>query len=1013
MNKAIKSTNPSQSFFVNANAGSGKTWLLLTRIIKCLIQGEKPENILAITFTNKAASEIQKRYFEKLKFLEKSSKFELESFLKEINIRVNSKNIKICRNLREKYKNNVCAIYTFHGWFNNLLTDGPTYSQKNKGFDIENSSQISFDIREIYLRKSEVFKTNKFFKLSLDFLFEEIGMHNTELLLNQLRQKKNEFLAYKDSIRLPFKKQINLDLFCAKYINKRLCFLFTNLSKLAIKKNYFNFYNECRNKKDFYMIYEFFFTKSGSLRKIYEKNNFDAVFKFKFDKLIQILSHLDDLIKKINYQNIKYSLFNIASYIFEKENLLKKDKKIIDFNDLEYDVYRLITSSNDNSLLYYVSSKYRQLLVDESQDINPVQWNILKTWLNSAIQSDLAPKIFFVGDFKQSIYSFRGSNYHLSKEIEKYIRKKYEGVVIALPYSYRSQKNINKFINTVSKELFEDFKPHITVSKNNNGCVEIIKKGDFGQDYNFIDQMLKMYPYSKKNNIIEAYTLCLKIMEILKNNLVIKNNELIALNYSDIMILVDRRTNLDIYEKMLNKFRIPFQSDSNNETLFKTDINLICRFLNNPFDNESLLLFINLPFFDKELSIKAKSIEDLTQKNNFSLSAMKTLDAILYWLSIANRLPVYDLLSNIFNFSPLRNYYIKKIGIEKWNYEISDYLNSAHEIDSARYLNLEKFIMKRKLYKSDNELIYQTESIKISSIHGAKGLESPVVFLIDTGKSTYEKTTYSFNISWSKNFSKINNISPLLPSKYHSSYQLKKQHDHIVSLKKEKNNLLYVALTRASQFLFISSADYNQNKDSWMNMILNFNVGISNATKIYNEAIYKEKNNFKNINKKNNKIQIGKRNYDILDHNLNWGVLVHKYLELTIPSDYDLFYRDQVGHLINELDKKERKDLDKIFQNIINRKELSFLFNESIYKSAINEFTFMLDQKTFVIDRIVEFEHKVYVLDYKIGLLKKIKKDFIENFKKQITSYVVAVKKIYPKKEIIGVLIYLDKTVFM
>jgi ATP-dependent exoDNAse (exonuclease V) beta subunit len=198
-----------------------------------------------------------------------------------------------------------------------------------------------------------------------------------------------------------------------------------------------------------------------------------------------------------------------------------------------------------------------------------------------------------------------------------------------------------------------------------------------------------------------------------------------------------------------------------------------------------------------------------------------------------------------------------------------------------------------------------------------------------------------------------------------------------------------------------------------MNFILNFKVDISNPIKFSHEAIYKEKNNFINFNKRNNKIQIGKRNYDMLDCNLNWGALVHKYLELTIPSDYDLLYKDQVGNLINELDKKELKNLDEIFQNIINRKELSFLFNEKVYKSAINEFTFMLDQKTFVIDRIVEFEHKIYVLDYKIGLLKKIKKDLIENFKKQITNYIVAVKKIYPNKEIIGVLIYLDKTVFM
>ena len=105
----------------------------------------------------------------------------------------------------------------------------------------------------------------------------------------------------------------------------------------------------------------------------------------------------------------------------------------------------------------------------------------------------------------------------------------------------------------------------------------------------------------------------------------------------------------------------------------KTDINLICKFLNNPFNNEILLLFINLPFFDKELSHKVKSFEDLTQKNNCSLSEKETLDIILRWLSIANRIPVYDLLSNIFNFSSLKNYYIKKIGIETWNYEKSSY----------------------------------------------------------------------------------------------------------------------------------------------------------------------------------------------------------------------------------------------------------------------------------------------------------------------------------------------------
>ena len=138
--------------------------------------------------------------------------------------------------------------------------------------------------------------------------------------------------------------------------------------------------------------------------------------------------------------------------------------------------------------------------------------------------------------------------------------------------------------------------------------------------------------------------------------------------------------------------------------------------------------------------------------------------------------------------------------------------------------------------------------------------------------------------------------------------------------------------------------------------------------------LLEREDNFVNDNKSINKIQIGKRNHDVFDTDLKWGSLVHRYLELTMPSDYNLSSKDQVDVLVNGLDKKELNNLAEIVQNITNRKETVFFFDEKVYKSAINEFSFMLDQKTFVIDRIVEFEHEIYVLDYKIGFLKKINK---------------------------------------
>ncbi len=119
-----------------------------------------------------------------------------------------------------------------------------------------------------------------------------------------------------------------------------------------------------------------------------------------------------------------------------------------------------------------------------------------------------------------------------------------------------------------------------------------------------------------------------------------------------------------------------------------------------------------------------------------------------------------------------------------------------------------------------------------------------------------------------------------------------------------------------------------------------------------------------------------------------------------MPSDYNLSSKDQVDILVNGLDKKELNNLAEIVQNITNRKETVFFFDEKVYKSAINEFSFMLDQKTFIF----------CLLNLNIVLINK---SLIEKFQQQIINYVDAVKKIYTKKKIIGVLIYLDETVFM
>ncbi|OUW02290.1 MAG: hypothetical protein CBD16_04405, partial [Betaproteobacteria bacterium TMED156] len=124
-----RACNPSQSFVVEACAGSGKTWLICSRILRFLVEGGNPSSILALTFTRKSANEMEERLKEFLFFLATESK---QKVLEKLN------SIGVCSQNSEKLHERACSLYesflmnsdrivicTFHSWYSKILASCP------------------------------------------------------------------------------------------------------------------------------------------------------------------------------------------------------------------------------------------------------------------------------------------------------------------------------------------------------------------------------------------------------------------------------------------------------------------------------------------------------------------------------------------------------------------------------------------------------------------------------------------------------------------------------------------------------------------------------------------------------------------------------------------------------------------------------------------------------------------------------------------------------------------------
>ncbi|ELP9119521.1 RecB-like helicase [Campylobacter lari] len=439
---------------LEASAGSGKTFALSVRFIALVLMGAKINEILALTFTNKATSEMKERVFKT--FLEfdvlenGENKAECNELMKMLG---KSKDELIA--LREKYKDEFLRsklnIYTFDSFFSQIIRSFALNLGLMSDFDIIESQDSyknfisKLDEEELRALAYYIVQT----KSKSDFLQNLESLYERSCEINSIQ-----------NAHFPNKT----------FLEKSLSEFITYARNLSTDKNYQKNF-EFENIEDF-------FTKPiiCDLDKKYFVKVIDSEF---LQKRAEFLQSAKEYFTQMENYRISM-LAKLLKHFKEARNENNAKQNALTFSDIALKTHELISDETNKDLIYFRLDGYiSHLLIDEFQDTNVLQYQILKPIIAELVSGEGVKKnrsFFYVGDKKQSIYGFRGGK----KELFDKLLKDFPQIKLEhLDTNYRSKKIIVDYVNEVFKDKFFDsfLNPSFTLQKSikEGGYVEVLQ----------------------------------------------------------------------------------------------------------------------------------------------------------------------------------------------------------------------------------------------------------------------------------------------------------------------------------------------------------------------------------------------------------------------------------------------------------------------------------------------------------------------------------------------------------
>jgi ATP-dependent exoDNAse (exonuclease V) beta subunit len=1009
--------NKSQIISVQASAGSGKTYSLAKRYIYLLfdsVETSEIKNIIAVTFTNKAAIEMKYRvisYLKKVALGQDSGSFFDDFKLSKQEIA--EKSIAILEMILTCYDSfNISTIDSFK---NRILKSCAMSIDISPNFIIEQDYSYNLMVAlENFLQKTQKSDNLKDIALKCvsQYLMKDSGWLPKESIYREILKIFNKSGNSGKDISCVNDRSFRNEVYsAAELIVNKIEYFSKFILKLKLNKHY----QEVIDKASKIGAKLFISADTISARFKYENLEYlkDSP---KSDKAENLWHEIHNDICALcgfqveNYYGIYSQIYLEVALEFDKQS--KKDG-IVYLNEINKKTVNYFENENNimPEIYYRLSEKYRHFLIDEFQDTSVVQWTGIKRFLEESLAG--GGSFFFVGDVKQAIYSFRGGKSELfdsvanefsSAEIEKtYLNQNFRTGKIIVNFNNKifSLENIKRFFNYFcEKEKIEsDFTKMIEPyafsrqeSQRDGGYVEI---NTIGKDCDDIDEEIKQKFISCVSQVTERFNagdivvLCRSNEEILKVSLWLLEN-----NYE-----VESSQTLSI----------------RNNNFIKQIVSLLM-FIDSPVDTLSFSSFLLGEIFSKASGISNEKIakfifdckSDVKSKTLYKVFKEKYKDLWNEYFEEffvkAGFIPAYELILSILDKFKVSSFCETKAFI-------MCFLELIKDCETQKP-GLKNFLEYFKNLDDDKNELYIKNSfsngIKVMTVHKSKGLEFSVVIVPYLKLSSESVRNPYFDDSGDKikllNITK--NLSDFSP-KVRKIYEKEKLNSLLGEL-----NVLYVSMTRSKyEFYGIVPPKAKQSNNLIQHLFEGENFSFGNKKKytlcedIKEETVSDsyELSEYKDMHK--HPIISRRAVFDITEARKKGTILHYALSKMITVKDRDI--RDIIKEAVNFTERRfPFEDISFIkerLNNLFSSNEILEMFSYEKDKVFNEKEVVNSSGESYRIDKLIVSDDKFIILDFKSSSYDE------EENKKQLRNYISLVSEIYPEKKAFAYIVDIDK----
>ena len=850
--------DPARHVAVEACAGAGKTWMLVSRIVRALLAGCAPHEILAISFTRRAAGEMRERLHE---WLAAFARADAPQLVDELVARGLERPAAVAAadSLRGLYAQLLGAarpvqIRTFHGWFWTLLASAPLSLLERLGLPAD--AELVEDETELVARLWPRFHA-RLLRLPdayADYLAlsAQHGRFQTQTALANVLKRRIEFMLA-DAHGVPARSVEPAAQRFAEFAGSaqpfdavfdvaahKACLLAAAKALGTGARTFAERGVELQQAlatRHAGSVTLALLTKEGELRKFSEKIvGIDQVRHAQALVVRAVQAQEQQAAHAYQQRMTRLSRLLLAEFA-----ALKRERNVLDMNDVEHAAQHLLGDELLGGFLQErLDARVRHLLIDEFQDTNPLQWQALSAWLSGYAGSGgglAPPRVFIVGDPKQSIYRFRRAEPQVFRAAQAFLRDGLGGDLLACDHTRRNAPALLAALNDVMGHAqaageYDGYRLHSTASTAAGGVFELppIARAAAAATVADDGQARWRDSLTEPRNLPEdslRQRECRQAAAWIAARIADPTQPMAP---RDVMVLARRRAPLCVLEAELRALGIAATQPEQRRLADACEVQDIVALLDalvSPGHDLSTARMLRSPLFSAsddalvQLAL-AKRANPAASWFDLLLNPKQEMQALLAhqpdfpqklrrWKDWLDQWSPHDALAAIYHDgdvlarfaaaapAPLRETVLANLRA---------ILSAALRIDAARYATPYALVRALKGRFGPMAPASSTpDAVQLLTVHGAKGLEAPLVLLLDAQGQVRQKDAMGVLVDWPGEAAAPQRFvflpSEARPSACCADFLAAEQ----TARAREELNALYVAMTRARAQLVLSSVE--------------------------------------------------------------------------------------------------------------------------------------------------------------------------------------------------------------